>query len=610
MSQSAIGLSGQIGPSLEKAFAWSSSGGRTGRFRIQFPLNQEWYDQQNCTEFSIMEHHRVPGAAKHEFIVLVLKDNSHCRLERRSGLKAVFDAVNPQGTTAYDVIQWFEAIKTPNHADFHGSKLISRVEFAVPLDLLTVFHICRAIQEGEKTSKYTLLLFNCYFFSLAIQSTLTRLVAEWDDVKDWHSVIVSAVPPTKTNNQTLLADALRDDSLSPSPTTNLPPTSLSFFSYLGPPTGDLFEAFAQKMENLLATDEEKLKLNKDLDTAMDSVLWHWSLSSAVDDTIEGKARESMISVLSEYLHAHFPRDGRPTAAGNGVLPHTSISNDSNPSMDTLAMETLEPGEELVGHFKRVLFKLVRAAADAHVLLSSVPKKRRIERYRYAIGGDPVNVQRPPSSTSAGISIRGMFRRILRWLSLVGFLIIWAYFIVVGVLQALLSHLKISHKPPTMDSRLKLIMDVLGDASKASPNDLVLACSQINRERIRGHRWTFWPWDEVYLPMREEVLSQLVQAAEPALQVQISPDTHHQDREAAASAVETQEMTVALFQNHLRNRIKDHARRASRTMLVSKEETIAELETKLSEVWVGLRDSLADIDETNANWLRIMFDLMR
>lgn len=165
-------------PSANSSLAWVLGNRGEGRFTITFPCNLNWYNEQPCTRFQTLQHRKERTGFWHEYIVLKLMDGSICRLERMGHPYARIEALSAQGTTAHDIARCFRPKQIPE-ADLGGSDIIAEVTFPQPLDLIDVLRVCRAIQEGEKTCNYTLLSSNCYFFCLAIQACLTRLVADW-----------------------------------------------------------------------------------------------------------------------------------------------------------------------------------------------------------------------------------------------------------------------------------------------------------------------------------------------------------------------------------------------------------------------------------------------
>ncbi|KAF8598706.1 hypothetical protein BDV93DRAFT_547286 [Ceratobasidium sp. AG-I] len=140
-------------PSCNSSLAWAMGQRGEGRFLIKFPLEPGWYSEQPCTTFTSLEHRKECTGLRHEYIVLNLENGAICRLERMGDADARFNAILPQGSTAYDFAQCFQ----PEHisqAHPHPSDVIAHVVFPYTLDLKDVLAVCRAIQEGDKTCKY------------------------------------------------------------------------------------------------------------------------------------------------------------------------------------------------------------------------------------------------------------------------------------------------------------------------------------------------------------------------------------------------------------------------------------------------------------------------
>ncbi|CUA75564.1 Putative phospholipid-transporting ATPase C24B11,12c [Schizosaccharomyces pombe 972h-] [Rhizoctonia solani] len=165
---------------LNKLLAWSMGNGGKGYIRIEFPFNLAWYYEQPCTKFRSFQHRKEPKGLRHEFIVLRMTDGSICRVERTGDPNARMHALSSQGSVAYDIAQLFRPDDLAK-ASIDTSSIVSEVHLPSDLDLKDVLNICRAIQEDGRTRKYTLETFNCYFFSLALASCLTRLVADWEN---------------------------------------------------------------------------------------------------------------------------------------------------------------------------------------------------------------------------------------------------------------------------------------------------------------------------------------------------------------------------------------------------------------------------------------------
>ncbi|CAE7096126.1 unnamed protein product [Rhizoctonia solani] len=193
--------------------AGSTGSGGTGYVRIQFPFDMTWWSEQPSTKFLSFQHRKEHTGLRHEFIVLQMTDGSICRVERMGDPNARINALTSRGSIAHDLAQFFRPEAIPR-AGLSTSGVVAEVHLPRELDLQDMLNICRAIQEAGKTRSYTLQTFNCYFFCLALQSCLTRLVAGWEntaiyDDKKWVSgleTIGSSLANTniETSHQQLL----------------------------------------------------------------------------------------------------------------------------------------------------------------------------------------------------------------------------------------------------------------------------------------------------------------------------------------------------------------------------------------------------------------------
>ncbi|CAE6486712.1 unnamed protein product, partial [Rhizoctonia solani] len=169
---------------VDRLLAWSLGNGGKGYARIKFPFDLGWYNEQPSTRFLSFQHRKEPNGFRHEFIVLKMKDGSICRVERTGDPHARTHALTFQGSVAYDMIQSFRPHELAK-ACLDTSNIVAEVHLPGELDLKDVLNICRAIQEAGRTRNYTLQTFNCYFFSLALQCCITRLVARWEEHPDF-----------------------------------------------------------------------------------------------------------------------------------------------------------------------------------------------------------------------------------------------------------------------------------------------------------------------------------------------------------------------------------------------------------------------------------------
>ncbi|CAE7193528.1 unnamed protein product [Rhizoctonia solani] len=293
MSFASLGSSASSGnPSL----AWVMGNGGKGRLVIEFPfsLNTGWYHEQSCTKFHTFQHRKERNALfQHEFIVLNLLDGSVCRIERMGDPNARFDALSPRGAVAYDMAQSFRPDEL-ELACLESSDIVAEVELAEDLDLIDVLKVCRAIHEGEKTRNYTLQVFNCYFFSLAIQVCLTRLVARWED-QQWLGSWLFQI----REGAAKLTDVFE------SIDSGMPRSLRAFdriYSILAPEdshdrtyTGRI----VLKLQTWWNINDRSIEEN--LTNHVNNVLWHSAMHLELDQFIKAEIRQVMVGVLKGRL---------------------------------------------------------------------------------------------------------------------------------------------------------------------------------------------------------------------------------------------------------------------------------------------------------------------
>jgi hypothetical protein len=90
-------------------------------------------------------------------------------------------ALFPKGIPAADYMQVFPPEQASNYdASSVKSILVAEIKFPVEIKLLSVLDICYAIQLDSEAKRYTLWMFNCYFFAWSIILILGRQVAQWE----------------------------------------------------------------------------------------------------------------------------------------------------------------------------------------------------------------------------------------------------------------------------------------------------------------------------------------------------------------------------------------------------------------------------------------------
>ncbi|KAG8726735.1 hypothetical protein FRC11_014604, partial [Ceratobasidium sp. 423] len=313
-----VGLSA---PSCNPSLAWVMGNSGKGRMRIKFPFTLEtgWYSEQSCTGFLTFQHRKERQGFKHEFILLKLTDGSVCRVERMGDPNARFNAITPRGSIAHDMAQTFQDM---NEACLETSDIVAEITLPVEFDIMDVLKICRAIHEGEKTRNYTLQVYNCWFFSLAIQVCLARLIAHWEDralLRNWLSEVSNAT-------QALTIDQMVA-------TTGPPLNSLRIFRVylmLSP-----LHTSSDREENLVDDVKSRLlsrvtprskRIQLEITRRVNDLLWYSTIGSSLGDFIEEEVQE----VVMETLRERFP----------AVAPIPDTSSGSQQSLEHLKRKTL------------------------------------------------------------------------------------------------------------------------------------------------------------------------------------------------------------------------------------------------------------------------------
>lgn len=310
--------------------------GGEGRVQIEFPFDLNWYNEQPCTQFRSLEHRKEPKGFQHEFIVLKLEDGSVCRMERMGDRNARFDALSSHGSVAHDVAQCYRP-ENIEGASLNTSEIVTEIVFPRKLDLIDVLKICRAIHEGEKTRNYTLLGFNCYFFSLAIQCCLARLVTEWEKIIP-HQVWLSAL------------DKALGCSISTHRTSRIrrhkQPCFARIYSVLNPNDPWSIKKLLQKVQT---TIRNRSKLGGQSEYALSSVLWHADLRTELSRLAQDEIKLTSLQVLRARLDIRL-----------GEIQPSSLA----PAIVAMTRETLPSdatSELLRAHCMAALIELVELA---------------------------------------------------------------------------------------------------------------------------------------------------------------------------------------------------------------------------------------------------------
>ncbi|KAF9517199.1 hypothetical protein BS47DRAFT_544338 [Hydnum rufescens UP504] len=176
-----------------------------GPFRIQF--RSDWQSTR------IMEWHHSLGSRPtkintlqlrkeksepftHQYVVLILSDDSILRLDRRGDENNPMDAMRSDGIESIDTIADVNSLSDLDQTSYCLAELHCQ---ASDVDLSNIIKICFGIHKDPRAGRYTLQRFNCYFFAWTILVATARYAEPWDTFR--------FDSPWRTLSQTL-ADAL------------------------------------------------------------------------------------------------------------------------------------------------------------------------------------------------------------------------------------------------------------------------------------------------------------------------------------------------------------------------------------------------------------------
>ncbi|CAE6423843.1 unnamed protein product [Rhizoctonia solani] len=273
--------------------AWTMGSGGKGRILLRFPfaLNSGWYKEQPCTRFRTFQHRKERKGFRHEFIVLMLLDGSVCRIERVGDPDTRLDALTPQGSAAYDMAQCFRP-EDMDHACLGTSDIIAEVTLPYEFDIKDVLMICQAIHEGK--TRFTLQVYNCYFFSLAIQACLTRLVIQWGDEKRlgiWLSHVNRGIEALPVHLSELPVSPPR------------PHVLFRLYAALNAssehPRSSLTEEIRLKLQRRITDHTERVQ--RGISSRINHVLWYREVGSIPAQFIKENIKGAIVDVFMERL---------------------------------------------------------------------------------------------------------------------------------------------------------------------------------------------------------------------------------------------------------------------------------------------------------------------
>ncbi|KEP47474.1 tyrosine kinase domain protein [Rhizoctonia solani 123E] len=213
--------------------------------------------------------------------------------------EARFDAIRSQGAVAHDMAECFREADIAK-ARLETSDVVSQITFPCEFDIKDVLVICRAIHEGSKTRNYTLQVFNCYFFALAIQVCLTRFVAHWED----EALVLNWLTQVNTGVGSLA------DTFCQSTTVPLEQQSplLRIFQTLFLREGNDLNWGVSLVEGTKLKLQSRLQITKCSENAchrilhiINNLLWYSSIDTGLDRFVEDNIRESLKEIIAEKI---------------------------------------------------------------------------------------------------------------------------------------------------------------------------------------------------------------------------------------------------------------------------------------------------------------------
>ncbi|KAF9503520.1 hypothetical protein BS47DRAFT_1402317 [Hydnum rufescens UP504] len=176
-----------------------------GPFRIQFKSDwqstriMEWHHSLGSrpTKINTLQLRKEKSEPfTHQYVVLILSDDTILRLDRRGDEKNPMDAMKSDGIESIDTIADVNSLSGLEKTSHCLAELHCQ---ASDLDLSNIIKICFGIHKDPKAGRYTLQRFNCYFFAWTILVATARYAEPWDTFP--------FDSPWRTLSQTL-ADAL------------------------------------------------------------------------------------------------------------------------------------------------------------------------------------------------------------------------------------------------------------------------------------------------------------------------------------------------------------------------------------------------------------------
>ncbi|EUC65087.1 hypothetical protein RSOL_496980 [Rhizoctonia solani AG-3 Rhs1AP] len=140
---------------------------------------RNWYHRQPTTQFTCIEHRKeTTGRFRHEFVVVHLDNSSVCRFDRRAREDMRGHALKDEGTISEDSAHVITQADTEAIARLDESEVLLSANTDQWLDINFILAVCCGIQSHPEAKSYSLLHYNCYFFSWTLLAIIDRR-AHW-----------------------------------------------------------------------------------------------------------------------------------------------------------------------------------------------------------------------------------------------------------------------------------------------------------------------------------------------------------------------------------------------------------------------------------------------
>ncbi|CAE6439920.1 unnamed protein product [Rhizoctonia solani] len=193
----------------------SSKGHSQEPHRIGFPdgwrkgSTEDWYASQPSTRFTQLQYrkeHKKPW--EHEYIVVELDNGTVCRFDRRAHAETLIDAFTSQGLDAEDTAHVIHKSDKKHYSEINNdSDLVLRIHFPDGQDILSILSVCYGIQRDRETECYSLIRYNCYFFSWMIVVALARRTVDWallgSDDQLWSELVNTTMSGLESDRSTI-----------------------------------------------------------------------------------------------------------------------------------------------------------------------------------------------------------------------------------------------------------------------------------------------------------------------------------------------------------------------------------------------------------------------